>query len=319
VRHERQRRLGLVANGDRRAKRRATALDAAAIAARANPEALNYQTAPASNSRGRSPVSLTANLVSAAGVVPPGKRALLPLVLLPFVVLFGAATRGVVRGDFAALTSAAVIVATLAGLLALNVDARRYFFATVPFLMLLLVVGYESLSSLRWRSVNLANFSAGLCLLAYVYGDAQILRTKQERPTDAVARQVAMRAASGDLVIFNGPSSQVPFDYYARRYGLKARETGFPISIEDWWRRQPFKGWGGPNVTRSDLNTFLQTVVPKRPDGSAIWLVLFETRYFDPKNLLLDSLSRRALAATEIVPCPGPAGCDPWRVIRLQF
>ena len=87
------------------------------------------------------------------------------------------------------------------------------------------------------------------------------------------------------------------FDYFARHMDFHPEESGFPLSIYDWWEKQGYKGPGGPVIMNSDLDEYLSRLSASRP--KAVWLVLFETSYYDPHDALLARL-RQLGQSTEI-------------------
>jgi hypothetical protein len=80
----------------------------------------------------------------------------------------------------------------------------------------------------------------------------------------------------------------VPFDYFACQAHFHPREDGFPLSVYKWWSQQDFKGWGGPVILRSDVDRFISNQSASR--AKTVWLVLYETDYYDPRLALLAKL-----------------------------
>jgi hypothetical protein len=92
----------------------------------------------------------------------------------------------------------------------------------------------------------------------------------------------------GDMVVFDVLYAQVPFDYFARQAHFQPQECGFPLSIYDWWDKQRNEAWGGPVIMKSDLDEFVSGLYASR--SKTLWLVLYETYYYDPHDTLLESL-----------------------------
>jgi hypothetical protein len=123
----------------------------------------------------------------------------------------------------------------------------------------------------------------------------------------------------GDMVVFDVLYSQVPYDYFARQAHFHPRETGFPISIYDWWSEQSNKAWGGPVIMNSDLDEFVSRLSASRP--KTLWLVLYETYYYDPHNKLLSRL--RQLGEVSEVSLPpdrdAPNSQQALRLFRIKM
>jgi hypothetical protein len=64
-----------------------------------------------------------------------------------------------------------------------------------------------------------------------------------------------------------------------------------PKSVYRWWEEQPFKGWGGPVLKTVDLDSKV-AALESRP--RTIWLVEYETFYYDSHEALLARLRRDA-------------------------
>jgi hypothetical protein len=74
--------------------------------------------------------------------------------------------------------------------------------------------------------------------------------------------------------------------------------TGFPESVYEWWAQQPHTAWGGPVITSPDLNRF----VADASQVKTVWVVSYESAYYDPHQALVERLSHMG-RATE-VPLP---------------
>mgnify|MGYP000415735148 CR=1 FL=1 len=93
-----------------------------------------------------------------------------------------------------------------------------------------------------------------------------------------------------DIIVFNSLIHQVPFDYYAKQLNFSALETGFPINIYNWWKSEEIKGWSGPVVKRTELDSFVIGLA-SNPYIKRIWLLIEEKPPYDPRKELLKKMS----------------------------
>ena len=93
-----------------------------------------------------------------------------------------------------------------------------------------------------------------------------------------------MRAAAlpGDLILFNAPWVQLPFDYYLPPDDLAAARRGLPVDLFD-------RGELEPSMTAADLPR-LDSLIAGR---GQVWLVYSHWWYTDPDGLIPDALTRR--------------------------
>ena len=63
---------------------------------------------------------------------------------------------------------------------------------------------------------------------------------------------------------------------------------------------QRHRGFGGPVITQSDLDRFVSDV--SRSDARNVWLVLFETYYYDPHDELLERLGQLGQPSEAVLP-----------------
>jgi hypothetical protein len=147
----------------------------------------------------------------------------------------------------------------------------------------------------RWRRLSLAVGTLILCLYAAGFSRQAFMR--HGRPWQNLVSIVQQKYRPGDQVIFDVLYSQVPFDYFARHAHFKPQESGFPFSIYDWWDKQSNKAWGGPVILQSDLDQFISGLSASK--SKTLWLVLYETYYYDPHNALLARL-RQLGQVTEV-------------------
>jgi hypothetical protein len=134
------------------------------------------------------------------------------------------------------------------------------------------------------------------------------------RPWQNLAGVLQQNYRPGDTVVFDALYAQAPFDYFARQAHFQPRETGFPLSIYDWWDKQPNEAWGGPVILRSDLDEFVTGLSASKP--KTVWLVWYETYYYDPHDALLERLSQRG-QVTEFRLPPDRDTTDPQEALRL--
>jgi mannosyltransferase len=203
------------------------------------------------------------------------------------IVLAGAVYLWVANGDPVCSLFGLVMLAVGVGIFALHLYPSRYMILVVPPFLLAIgrVLQYWEV---RWRTLS---FALGVLIL-FAYG-ARFIRLAvkpSERPWESIVTVLQREYRPGDQVLFNVLFGQVPFDYYSSHSHFFPQEDGFPASIYNWWRSQEFEGWGGPGIVQSDLDKTVAKLSSSRP--RIIWLVEFETFYYDPHDLLLAKLSR---------------------------
>jgi hypothetical protein len=203
-----------------------------------------------------------------------------------------------------------VALITLGGGIAAGITARRFLILLVPLLILALV---EALDYLALRRRELA-IGLGLATVGiYAAGTIRVLRTPDSRPTAAVVALLKAALQPGDVVVVSAPYYQTLLEYHARQAGAAFPIRGFPEDIESWWARQSFKGWGGPAVSEQQLASFVASL-REEERGRTVWLVLFETRYYDPKQQLLAALRENARSVDPQLPEAAAAGQQLYRI-----
>jgi 4-amino-4-deoxy-L-arabinose transferase-like glycosyltransferase len=263
--------------------------------------------------------SLVKSAAAVAGFYPARSRALILLLALPLVCVFGGiGYLALFKGDELCRLLGMVVLTLSVGIVFVHHGNTRYVLPLVPLLVLAIarVLQYWS-ASLRWQPVALA----AAALLVFVYGAGfyrQVLRP-HGHPWQNLVSRVQRGYHEGDQVVFDALYAQVPFDYFAQHQAFRPKETGFPISIYDWWSRQSFEGWSGPVVKLADLNRF----VAAAPRAKTLWLVLYETYYYDPHEQLLRQLREKAQVTEVSLPADPDAEIsaeDPGlRLIRVTF
>lgn len=102
---------------------------------------------------------------------------------------------------------------------------------------------------------------------------------------DVAATYVAERIQPDDLLLFNASWTQLPFDYYFRRYvfddGFNVERRGFPVDLFD---RSVLE----PQMTPADLPR-LTTLLAGYKD---VWLIYSHESYTDPDSLISRELHK---------------------------
>ncbi len=246
-------------------------------------------------------LTLAKSVAIVAGFYPAKSPVLFLLCAIPLAVtLAGVAFLWLVKGDPVCRLLGFVSMGMTVGVLLLHLGNTRYLLPLVPLLVLAIarVLQYWT-ASLRWHALGLAMAACIVCI--YCAGFSRQALRPHGHPWQNLVNALQRNYHRGDKVVFDALYAQVPFDYYARHQNFQPEETGFPISIYDWWTRQSFEGWGGPVVKQADLNQFVATAPPSK----TLWVVLYETYYYDPHEALLQQLRRRG-QVTEIDLPPDP-------------
>ena len=251
---------------------------------------------------------------AASGLYPSSSPFLLLLCALPLVfALAGAVYLGVAKGDEACRLFGILLIAVGIGLVVLHLYATRYMLPVVPLLVIAIARAVQyGRERLQWRVFGLAVGVMIFCL--YSAGFFRQVFFEHGRPWQNLVGAIQQNYRPGDEVIFDVLYSQVPFDYFAQQANFQPQETGFPISIYDWWNKQSNKAWGGPVITNTDLNDFVSGLSSSRP--KRLWLVLYETYYYDPHEELLDRLHQLG-QVTEVHLPPDRDKPDKQETLRL--
>ncbi|HXF60616.1 MAG TPA: glycosyltransferase family 39 protein [Caldilineaceae bacterium] len=180
-------------------------------------------------------------------------------------------------------------------LVELAVSLRRPIFhppsliwASLP-LYLLAAVGWWALLEGRLparmprpASRRLAALAGATLALLWALGLYGYFARFEKEPWDLAAATVAAKAQPGDLVLFNAPWSQLPFDYYLPDRTLPLDRHGVPAELFTWDRV-------APRMSEAALPA-LDALVEGR---SQVWLVYAHTWYTDPDGLIPQALARR--------------------------
>ncbi|CAN5758014.1 hypothetical protein BH10CHL1_BH10CHL1_10990 [soil metagenome] len=95
------------------------------------------------------------------------------------------------------------------------------------------------------------------------------------------ADYVAQNAAPGDLILFNATWTQLPFEYYFRRYRTDIELHGLPVDLFD-------RGVIEPKMTEADLPAMRNLV----QNHKRVWLIYSHDWYTDPNKLIPSTLNK---------------------------
>jgi uncharacterized membrane protein len=294
----------------------------AILLARRTPGTLAFAAPPADppSALRRRAVSAAEDLASIAGVYP-ARRIGLALAALPILLLGAIGAFSSTRQSWLAAACVAVVLMNVAGILALSIELRRYLLLSTPFILLLLAFGAATAATSR-RSAMPAAAAMLALLLLNIAGIVHVLRSQRTSATEESALAVARVAKDSDLVVFANAYAQIPFDYYAHRNGLHAREDGFPLAIRSWWAAQPIKGWGSRVATPQELDDY---VMARRTTvgTNALWLVLYEDFQYDASLRVPKAFVAGARRVEDYGHCgKGPAAVctdSAWQVYRIEY
>jgi hypothetical protein len=279
-----------------------------------DPSALSFGGETHGPTRPAEAKALAKGAAAMAGFYPAASPLLLLLCSIPLAAaLAGAAFLGIIKGDEGCRLFCVVTLTTGIGIAALHLTATRYLLPLVPLLALAVAraVQYGSTKP-QWRVACLTVGALIFCL--YAAGFFRQAFMPHGRPWQNLVSTLQQNYHPGEPVVFDALYAQVPFDYFARERHFQPRETGFPLSVYDWWNRQGFKGWGGPVILHSDLDEYVSGLSASRP--RTLWLVLNEAYYYDPHNALLERL-RQLGQVTEFRLPPDRDTPDPEEALRL--
>jgi 4-amino-4-deoxy-L-arabinose transferase-like glycosyltransferase len=258
------------------------------------------------------------NAAAVAGFFPGPPAVLAALCAAPLAAILLGIGWLVIRGDRLCRLGIFTSAGLGACLFFLGHNNSRYMLPGLPVLFLLMGRVVQWGRETRWPVASPA--VAFLVVVVYVLGFARQAGVQHPQPWRNLVKVLDREARPGDIILFSAPYAQTPFDYFAGQAGaVHLREEGFPESIYTWWERQPFKGWGSPIAHASDLDATQSRLIGKS-GSETIWLVVFETNYYDPKNALLSRLSA-SMNAREVVLPPEPASAIPGdqpRLIRIR-
>ena len=306
------------------AKRAATqTLNNARAAAYTNPDTIAYggMSGPqGAAAGGQGMVRYAKASAVLAGFYPATSHLLFLLCAIPVavaiaVVLFLAAF----KRDPLCTLSCLVIACVELGVMGMHLAATKYALLVVPACVLALARALQYCTeNMRWRTPGLV--CAAWLVLVYGAGFYRQYSLPQAHPWQNVFDAVQKNYKTGDAVVFDALYAQVPFDYFGRKQDFHPLEFGFPISEYAWWDKQPCKAWGGPVITHADLDRFVGDLVARKP--GTVWLVLFETAYYDPKFELQKRLGNSGVMAEIPLPFQDKEDSAPdggLRLIRIDM
>lgn len=279
-----------------------------------NPSALSFANPEDPTESPGGAGSLVKSASAMAGFYPATPRPLLLLCAFPLAAALAVAGYlALARGDEICRLFLLTASATCVGALVLHSSKTRFLLPLVPLLALAVVRAVQfGWSKPRWRSVSVTIGALMLCI--YAAGFLRQMSMPRGRPWQSLVSTLQQDSGPEDTVVFDASYAQVPFDYFARHAQFQPQEEGFPLSIYDWWNQQGFKGWGGPVILQSDLGRFASALSTSTP--KTLWLVRYETNYYDPHDALLARL-RQLGQVTEVRLPPDPGATDPQEALRL--
>ncbi|WP_260704162.1 glycosyltransferase family 39 protein [Edaphobacter flagellatus] len=265
-----------------------------------DPQALSFGSTGVDPNESHGIGAMARNTAVMAGFYPATSHTILLICAIPLTcALAGVVLLGLFKGDEICRLFLILSILLYGAVVAFHLGSTRYLLFLIPVLVLAMARTLQfSTTSLKWSQLGAV---MGVVLLAtYCAGFIRQATRPHGRPWENVVRAIQTDYQPGDKVIFDALYSQVPFDYFASHRNFHPVEAGFPIDIYTWWDMQRHTGWGGPVITQSDLNNFTSDLLPS--DGKTIWLVSYETYYYDPNNALLKRLSE--LGHSTLVPLP---------------
>jgi mannosyltransferase len=294
-------------------------LEIAKALSRRNPRALSFVAVQQAATTPIGLKTLPKSVAAMAGFYPAPSSLPLLICALPLVIAFaGVAFLLVAEGDEVCRLFAVVLFAVGAGIVAGHLYATRYMLPVVPLLVLALARAVQYWASKpRWRVPSL--ILGALVLALYAAGLFRQAFAHHGHPWQNLVSAVQQNYRPGDEIIFDVLYTQVPFDYFACQAHFHPREDGFPLSVYKWWGQQDFKGWGGPVILRSDVDRFVSNQSASR--AKTVWLVLYETDYYDPRLALLAKLRQVGHVDEITLPSesdPAAAQDQPLRLIRVS-
>lgn len=276
-----------------------------------NPQALSVGDNPPSSTNLKTAVVNTAeNIAAIAGIFPARSRLLFALCAVPLLAAFGFTIYlWLARGDIVCGFMAIFGVVFSLAVIGAGFNNHRYFIPLIPLLVLALARAFEW----GWEAQSRRNAALSLAAAVFAVYIAGFLRQAampHGRPWSNVIAAIQHNAQPGDLVVFDAVYGQIPFDYTAGQQHVRFQETGFPISVYQWWEEQRFKAWGSPVLYRSDLDDFTRRFAAS--PAHAVWLVQYESFYYDPFGRVLAGLSRAGHAREiPLPPDPDDRGVQP--------
>lgn len=203
-----------------------------------NPSALSFGGAGQSSIASVGIKGLAKSAAAMAGFYPAASPILLLLCALPLVIVLAEIGYLLfVEGDEVCRLFCVVTLAIGIGVMTLHLSATRYLLPLVPLLVLAVARTVQFWTAKpRWRTASLTIAALILCL--YADGFFRQAFMPHGHPWQNLVSTVQQNYRPGDTVVFDALYAQVPFDYFARHTHFYPRESGFPLSIYDWWDKQ---------------------------------------------------------------------------------
>lgn len=284
-------------------------LGADLTAAYGNPATLVFgSTAVAPRSLVSSFMLAAQDTASILGVFPAESTILLAILALPFGILMLLALRRAVGGDPWTWILIGGGMATVVGMVLLGIGGRRYLVPLIPISALIFARGTTDLPRSWTQIVRITLVATAAVLVA---GSIRVVRAPKPTPVQDAIRYLSTNAGPQDIAVFHAPYAMLLFDYYADRTHLAIRRSGFPESTIDWWQRQAFQGWGSAIPTHGDVDR-VERQLRDLPDAAVLWLVLYETGYYDPTSAL-----EHRLGTVGVPTEPWRSTDGAWRLVRI--
>jgi mannosyltransferase len=157
---------------------------------------------------------------------------------------------------------------------------RTLIWTTIP-LLLILAAG---IAQLRFRVPMIV--VVGILGTVNLFSAGDYYRFVQKEDWSSAAGYVANFAQKDDLVLFNDPLAQIPFDYYFKRweelYFIQVEKRGLPVDMVN-------SGTVERKMTTNDIPRLTALI-----DGrQRVWLVYSHNWYSDPMGLIPQTLAAK--------------------------
>jgi len=236
------------------------------------------------------------NLASVLGVFPAKNPIYLILLTLPFAIIILYFIYSVWRNDKISRFLILIMTCYVIQLMIMHWSERRLFICLAP--LFILLIG-TVINNIGHKYKYLSIFLVLSVLGCYFAGIIKIISKDYCSPTASIVKYLKSNYKASDMILFHSSYFQVPFDYYCSQFDFHPERQGFPLSIYEWWRQQPLKGWGAPVLSKAELEEYVNKLHENRR-GKRIWLVLFETSYFDTYGQLLFKLKEVSKEISEV-------------------
>jgi hypothetical protein len=154
---------------------------------------------------------------------------------------------------------------------------RTLIWLTIP-LFLLLAAG---IAQLRFNAFIF--IALGILATTSVFSTGDYYRYTQKEDWKSPAGYVGSRADQNDLILFNSPMVQLPFDYYFRDYETKNYLQVVKHGVPDMFEN----GHPERRITDSDIPRLLSLL----KGHNRVWLVYSHDSYTDPTGLVPKTLA----------------------------